>query len=101
MKKIMMAQIKGASGSYSECYELQEESFECEYSEEWFIDSDDPIKDYVNNMLEETVGDIENYGWDLAGNECVYFTKYTNDSNIEHVLYYKGKPTALYWVVDM
>lgn len=101
MKKIMERQFKSADGSYSECYELKEESRECELSEEWFSDSEDPIKDYVNNMLADSVHDFENYEWDLDTGDCIYFTKYTNDSNIEHILYYNKIPVALYFVVDI
>ena len=97
--KIMEKEIKIAASSECECYEVQEESSECEYSEEWFADSDDPIKDYVNNILEETVDDIENYEWDLDTHDCIYFTKHANNTGIEHTLYYKGKPIALYYAL--
>lgn len=97
--KIMEIMITTAAESYGECYELGESS-ECEYSEEWFGDSEDPIKDYVDNMLEECVEDIENYAWDLDDSAPIYFTNYTNENGIEHILYYKGKPISLYNVVD-
>ena len=96
--KIMEKEIKIAACSECECYEVQEESSECEYSEEWFSDAKDPIKDYVNNALEDSVNDIENYEWDLDTGICIYFTKHVNDTNIEHILYYKKKPIALYYV---
>ena len=39
-------------GSGDHVYEVKKEQFECEYSEEWTQDSDDPIKDYVENAIE-------------------------------------------------
>ena len=98
--KIMEKMITIAAESCGECYEVQEESSECEYSEEWFKDSEDPIKDYVDNMLAESVEDIENYAWDLDDSTTIYFRKHTNDTGIEHILYYKSKPISLYFAVD-
>ena len=84
------------SGDY--VYEVDEEGFECEYSEEWTQDSEDPIKEYVENAIENVSDDSfsdEGYSWDEPIN--IDFSKVTFDGAY-HILCKDGSPIALYYV---
>lgn len=102
MKKIYWHAIKMGQ-SYNEgtgepIYEVEAESSECDYSEEWTKDDDDPIKDYVENAIENvsdgTFSD-EGYSWDEG--KTISFLP-SIQTNIYHVLYKNGKPIELYYV---
>lgn len=86
-------------GSGDPVYEVKKEKFECEYSEEWARDSDDPIKEYVENAI-ENVSDKDfsesGYSWDEP-NININFSTVTFDG-IYHILCKNGKPIELYYV---
>ena len=85
------------SGEY--IYEVKKEQFKCEYSEEWTRDSDDPIKDYVENAI-ENVSDCSfadsGYSWDEQ-NININFSTVTFDC-VYHILCKNGIPIELYYV---
>lgn len=85
------------SGNY--VYEVQEGGSECEYSEEWTQDSDDPIKEYVENAIEnvsdESFSD-SGYSWDEQGIN-INFSTVTFDGAY-HILCKYGEPIELYYV---
>lgn len=85
-------------GSGEPIYEVKKEQFECEYSEEWARDNDDPIKEYVENAI-ENVSDKNfsdsGYSWD--GNASINFSTVTFDWAF-HVLFKNGIPIELYYV---
>ena len=92
------------SQSYNEgtgeyIYEVKKEQFKCEYSEEWTRDSDDPIKDYVENAI-ENVSDCNfsdsGYSWDEQ-NININFSAITFDGAY-HILCKNGIPIELYYV---
>ena len=80
-------------------YEVNEEQFECEYSEEWTRDSDDPIKDYVENAI-ENVSDCSfadsGYSWDEK-NININFSTVTFEGAY-HILFKNDVPIELYYV---
>ena len=102
MKKIYWHTIK-IGQSYNEgtgepIYEVEAESSECEYSEEWTKDDNDPIKDYVENAIENVSDGTfwdEGYSWD-EGKNISFFPAI--QTNIYHVLYRNGEPIELYYV---
>lgn len=102
MKKIYYHAIK-MSQSYNEetgepIYEVEPERFDCEYSEEWTKDDNDPIKDYVENAIENVSDGTfyeEGYSWD-DGKTIDFFSVITGDTY--HVLYRDGEPVELYYV---
>ena len=102
MKKIYRHAIK-IGQSYNEgtgeaIYEVEPERFDCEYSEEWAKDDNDPIKDYVENALENVLDKTfyeEGYSWD-EGKTIDFFSVITGDTY--HVLYRDGEPVELYYV---
>lgn len=102
MKKIYWHAIKMGQ-SYNEgtgepIYEVEAESSECEYSEEWTKDDDDPIKDYVENAIENNDEDFEDagYSWDnQEGN--INFSTFSCESYY-HILFKNGVPIELYYV---
>lgn len=99
MKKIYYNSISIATNS--EGYEVDPESFECEYSEEWLVDDADPIKDYVKNMIENACVDFvdEGYTWDERSNCSINFGTLTmNDAY--HVLFKNGEPVEVYYVSE-
>lgn len=79
-------------------YEVKKEQSECEYSEEWTRDSDDPIKEYVENSIENISDDSftdSGYSWDENAN--INFSTVTFDGAY-HVLCKNGVPIELYYV---
>lgn len=86
-------------GNGEHVYEVEKEQFECEYSEEWTCDSDDPIKEYVENAI-ENVSDEDfsdsGYSWDEQDMN-INFSTVTFDGAY-HVLCKNGKPIELYYV---
>lgn len=102
MKKIYRHAIE-IGQSYNEgtgepIYEVEAESSECEYSEEWTKDDNDPIKDYVENAFENVLDKTfyeEGYSWD-EGKTIDFFSVITGDTY--HVLYRDGEPVELYYV---
>lgn len=84
-------------GSGEPVYEVKEEQFECEYSEEWTQD-DDPIKEYVENAIENVSDDSFSdlgYSWDEDGN--INFSS-VSFSGAYHILFKDGNPIELYYV---
>ena len=102
MKKIYCHTIK-MSQSYNErtgepIYEVETEDSECEYSEEWLKDDEDPIKDYVENAIENVSDKTfseEGYSWD-EGKTIDFFEVIPGDTY--HILYRNGEPIELYHV---
>ena len=100
MKKIYCNNISVSVNS--EGYEVEPEAVECEYSEEWTRDEDDPIKDYVENMIENATGEsIEGagYSWEV-NNKSLDFGNlaYTGAA---HILYDKnGDPVSIYYIKE-
>ena len=102
MKKIYSHQIimtqSYNEGSGEPIYEVKKEQFECEYSEEWTKDNDDPIKEYVENAI-ENVSDKNfsdsGYSWD--GNANINFSS-VSFSGAYHILFKDGSPVELYYV---
>ena len=86
-------------GSGKPVYEVEKEQFECEYSEEWTQNSDDPIKEYVENTI-ENVSDKSfadsGYLWDEQ-NININFSTVTFDGAY-HILCKNGVPIELYYV---
>ena len=85
------------SGDY--VYEVKKEGTECEYSEEWTQDNDDPIKEYVENAIENISDDSfsdAGYSWDEP-NINVDFSTVTFEGAY-HILCKNGNPVALYYV---
>lgn len=86
-------------GSGDCVYEVKKEQFVCEYSEEWTRDSDDPIKDYVENAIENVSDD----GFSESGYSCdeqgiaINFSTVTFDGAY-HILCKDGEPIELYYV---
>jgi len=82
-------------------YKVDPDSFECEYSEEWTKDEDDPIKDYVENMIENVTGEsLEDAGYSWTGNNNVSLDfgdlTYTGAA---HILYDKNDdPVEIYYI---
>ena len=69
-----------------------------EYSEEWTKDDDDPIKDYVENAIENVSDKTfseEGYSWD-EGKTIDFFEVIPGDTY--HILYRNGEPIELYHV---
>lgn len=100
MKKIYYNNISIATNS--DGYEVDQEYFECEYSEEWLVDDADPIKDYVKNMVENACADFENegYSWDNRSNYgSINFGTLTMDGAY-HILFKNGEPVAVYYVAE-
>ena len=103
MKKIYSHQIimtqSYNEGSGEPIYEVKKERFDCEYSEEWVKDNDDPIKDYVENAI-ENVSDCNfadsGYSWDEQ-NININFSTVTFDG-VYHILCKNGIPIELYYV---
>lgn len=86
-------------GTGNPVYEVKKEQFECECSEEWTRDSDDPIKDYVENAIENVSDDSftdSGYSWDEK-NINIDFSTITFDGAY-HILCKHGKPIELYYV---
>lgn len=79
-------------------YEVKKEQSECEYSEEWTQDNDDPIKEYVENAI-ENISDKSfadsGYSWDENVN--INFSTVTFDGAY-HILCKNGEPIELYYV---
>lgn len=98
MKKIYYNSISKATNN--EGYEVEQESFECEYSEEWFDGEEDPIGDYVRNMLENECVDFEEegYTWD-DGKESINWGALTMEG-ANHILYKDGEPIEVYYVSE-
>ena len=85
-------------GSGEPIYEVKKEQFECEYSEEWTKDNDDPIKDYVENSIENVSDDSFSdlgYSWDQDSN--INFSSVAFDGAY-HILFKDGVPVELYYV---
>lgn len=103
MKHIYCCQIELSPYSYHEngdsIYEVNQDSEECEYSDEWFVDSDDPIKDYVENAIENAQGSFEDsgYSWDEEKEVDINF-KTVITGTVYHVLFQNGVPVELYYV---
>lgn len=103
MKKIYYHEIT-MSQSYNEgtkepIYEVCKEQFQCEYSEEWTQDSDDPIKDYVENAIENMSDESfseSGYSWDEP-NININFSTVTF-GGAYHILCRHGAPIELYYV---
>lgn len=101
MKKIYCNNI---SASVNNCgYEVNPESMECEYSEEWTRDEDDPIKDYVENMIENATGEsIEDAGYSWDGNNKSLDFGNLAYTGAAHILYDKnGVPASIYYIKEV
>lgn len=106
MKKIYSYAIIPADSYYEKTgeitYEVDEEENECEYSEEWCKDSDDPIKDYVENAVENAQGktlEELGYSWDNKVNDINFKT--VNFTGSYHILYDEnGTPVELYVIKE-
>ena len=86
-------------GSGDAVYEVKKEQFECEYSEEWTQNSDDPIKEYVENAIENVSNKSfadSGYSWDEQ-NINVNFSTVTFDGAY-HILCKNGVPVELYYI---
>lgn len=102
MKKIYYHEI-AMTQSYNEgtgepIYEVKKEQFGCEYSEEWTKDGEDPIKDYVENMIENFSDKSfreSGYSWDE--NAAINFSTVTF-SGACHILFKNSEPIELYYV---
>lgn len=103
-QKIICSHAISITQSYNEgtgdpVYEVKKEQSMCEYSEEWTRDNDDPIKEYVENAI-ENVSDKSfadsGYSWDEK-NINVNFSTVTFDGAY-HILCKNGVPVELYYV---
>ncbi len=86
----------------SDGYEVNPESTECEYSEEWTKDDEDPIKDYVENMIENATGEsIEDAGYSWEGNNTSIDFGDLTYTGAAHILYDKsGDPVSIYYIKE-
>ena len=107
MKKIYYHEIV-MTQSYNEgtgepIYEIKKEQFECEYSEEWTKDDADPIKDYVENMIENATGEsIEDAGYSWEGNNTSLDFGDLTYTGAAHILYDKnGDPVSIYYIKEV
>lgn len=101
MKKIYCNDI---SASVNNCgYEVNPESTECEYSEEWTGSENDPIKDYVENMIENATGEsIEDAGYSWEGNNTSLDFDVLTYTGTAHILYDKnGDPVSIYYIKEV
>lgn len=98
MKKIYCNNISISVNS--EGYEVEPEAVECEYSEEWTRDEKDPIKDYVENMIENATGEsIEDAGYSWDGNNVSLDFGELTYTGAAHILYDKnGNPVEIYYI---
>lgn len=94
MKKIYYRQITSNPTSVNG-YSCAREYVECEYSEEWFADYEDPIIPYVENAMD----DMDGYTWDEP--HTVYYAKGHYSDGEEHFLFYDHVPVAMYFVLDI
>ena len=101
MKKIYCNNISASVNS--EGYEVNPESTECEYSEEWTRDEKDPIKDYVENMIENATGEsIEDAGYSWEGNNTSLDFGDLTYTGAAHILYDKnGDPVSIYYIKEV
>lgn len=101
MKKIYCNNISVSVNS--EGYEVESEAVECEYSEEWTRDEDDPIKDYVENMIENATGEsIEGAGYSWEGNNKSLDFGNLAYTGAAHILYDKnGDPVSIYYIKEV
>lgn len=85
-------------GSGEPIYEVEKEQFDCEYSEEWTLDSDDHINEYVENAIENVSDDsFSDLGYSWDGNANINFSSVTFDGAY-HILFKDGNPIELYYV---
>lgn len=100
MKKIYCNEI--AVSVYTDGYDVNQESSECEYSEEWTKDEEDPIKDYVENMIENETGkSLEDAGYSWNGNITSINYAGLVYTGASHILYDKnGDPVSIYYIDD-
>jgi len=101
MKKIYCNNISVSVNS--DGYEVVPESVECDYSEEWTRDEDDPIKDYVENMIENETGEsLEGAGYSWTGNIVSLDFCDLAYTGAAHILYDKnGDPVSIYYVNEV
>ena len=102
MKKIYSYQIimtqSYNEGSGEPIYEVKKERFDCEYSEEWTKDNDDPIKDYVENAIENVYDDsFSELGYTWDENASINFSS-VSFNGASHILFKDGAPVELYYV---
>lgn len=98
MKRIICYGIKPDTNTTEDMYVLEQESFPCDYSEDWFKDANgaDMIKDYVESSIENWYDNVYtwdedvnlNYGWVVLGEQV-------------HVLFRNGVPIELYTTEDV
>lgn len=98
MKKIYCNNITVSVNS--EGYEIEPEAIECEYSEEWTQDDEDPVKDYVENMIENETGEsLEDAGYSWEGNNTSLDFGALTYTGAAHILYNRnGDPVSIYYV---
>ena len=85
-------------GSGEPIYEVKKERFDCEYSEEWTKDNDDPIKDYVENAIENVYDDsFSELGYTWDENASINFSS-VSFNGASHILFKDGAPVELYYV---
>lgn len=101
MKRIYCNNISASVNS--DGYEVNPESTECEYSEEWTRDEKDPIKDYVENMIENATGEsIEDAGYSWEGNNTSLDFGDLTYTGAAHILYDKnGDPVSIYYIKEV
>lgn len=82
--------------------EVNPESMECEYSEEWTGSESDPIKDYVENMIENATGEsLEDAGYSWEGNNTSLDFGNLTYTGAAHILYDKnGNPVSIYYIKE-
>ena len=101
MKKIYYNGISLDYNSYGDSYEVDSESFECEYSEEWTQNEEDPIKDYVKNSFEnfsDCSFEDAGYSWDDYGGISLAGELYFDGP--WHVLCRNGIPVEFYYIKE-
>lgn len=102
MKKIYCHEIT-MTQSYNEVtgnpvYDVKKEGSECEYSEEWTKDEENPIKDYVENAIENSSDEsFEDGGYSWDESAAISFSTVTFPGAY-HVLFKNGEPIELYYV---
>lgn len=101
MKKIYCNNISVSVNN--EGYEVEQEAAECEYSEEWTRDEDDPIKAYVENMIENATGEsLEDAGYSWEGNNKSLDFRNLTFTGAAHILYNKnGDPVSIYYIKEV
>lgn len=101
MKKIYCNNISASVNS--DGYEVNPESMECEYSEEWTRSENDPIKDYVENMIENATGEsLEDAGYSWEGNNKSLDFGNLAYTGASHILYEKnGDPVSIYYIKEV